>query len=121
MTFSFQLEADEYHTNVVMMILASRACVIYPPAFVDPAVPEAIARAFPGRTLVLDNNEKNAFAGNCIALTNKDLFMSKTGFDALRRTSREALESWGFDIHSADLHEIEKAGGSLRCMVAEIF
>ncbi len=121
MTFSFQLNADEYHTNVVMMILASRACVIYPPAFVDPAVPEAIARAFPGRTLVLDKAEKDAFAGNCIALTDKDLFMSRTGFDTLKTSSRKTLESWGFYIHTADLYEIEKAGGSLRCMVAEIF
>lgn len=121
MTFSFQLDPAEYHTNVVMMILASRACVIYPPAFVDPAVPKAIARAFPSRTLFLDKTEKDAFAGNCIALTDKDLFMSKTGFDALRNTSRDALKSWGFDIHTADLFEVEKAGGSLRCMVAEIF
>ena len=121
MTFGFGLQEDEYHTNVVMMILASRACVIYPGAFTDPEVPVAIGKAFPGRTLVLSEAEKNAFAGNCIALTDTDLFMSKTGFDALRTSSRETLASWGFDVHSTDLHEIEKAGGSLRCMVAEIF
>ncbi len=121
MTFSFELQPEEYHTNVVMMILASRACVIYPPAFVDPAVPEAIARAFPARTLVLNETETNAFAGNCIALTDKDLFMSQTGVNALRSSSLEALRAWGFVIHSTELDEIEKAGGSLRCMVAEIF
>ena len=121
MTFAFDLDPEEYHTNVVMMVLASRACVIYPGAFVDPAVPEAIASAYPNRTLVLNQSEKDAFAGNCIALTNHDLFMSQTGVNALRVSSRETLESWGFTIHSTDLHEIEKAGGSLRCMVAEIF
>ena len=47
--------------------------------------------------------------------------MSQTGFDALRVSSRKALEDWGFEIHSTPLDEIEKAGGSLRCMVAEIF
>ena len=119
--FSFDLQPGEYHTNVVMMILASRACVIYPGAFIDPDVPEAIARAFPGRTLILNEAEKNAFAGNCIALGDTDLFMSRTGVDALRASSREALERWGFVIHSTRLDEIEKAGGSLRCMVAEIF
>jgi len=119
--FRFELQAEEYHTNVVMMVLASRACVIYPGAFTDPAVPVAIARAFPGRTLELNESEKNAFAGNCIALTETDLFMSRTGVDALRKSSLTALNDWGFVIHSCRLDEIEKAGGSLRCMVAEIF
>jgi len=119
--FSFALHADEYHTNVIMMVLAGRACVIYPGGFLDPDVPLAIAKAFPGRTLVLNEAEKNAFAGNCIALTDQDLFMSQTGLDALRPASRKALESWGFTIHSTPLDEIEKAGGSLRCMLAEIF
>ena len=116
--FSFELQADEYHTNVIMMVLAGRACVIYPGAFVDPRVPEAIACAFPGRTLVLNKDEKNAFAGNCIALSDRDLFMSQTGVDALRDGSLASLESWGFTIHSTPLDEIEKAGGSLRCRVA---
>jgi N-dimethylarginine dimethylaminohydrolase len=47
--------------------------------------------------------------------------MSRTGLDALRATSLENLEAWGFVIHNTRLDEIEKAGGSLRCMVAEIF
>ncbi|MGA9572493.1 MAG: arginine deiminase-related protein [Lysobacterales bacterium] len=121
MTFSFELRPEEYHTNVIMMVLASRACVIYPGGFTDPAVAAAIAKAFPGRTLVLNAEEQLAFAANCIALTENDLFMSRTAFDALRESSRETLEGWGFTIHSTALDEIEKAGGSLRCMVAEIF
>ena len=121
MMFSFELQPDEYHTNVIMMVLAGRACVIYPGAFVDPRVPEAIAKAFPGRTLELTEAEKNAFAGNCIALSRKDLFMSQTGVDALRPASLANLEAWGFTIHSTSLDEIEKAGGSLRCLLAEIF
>jgi len=121
MIFCFELTPEEYHTNVIMMVLAGRACVIYPGAFVDPRVPEAIAQAFPGRTLILNEAEKNAFAGNCIALSETDLFMSQTGLDALRATSLERLEAWGFVVHSTPLDEIEKAGGSLRCMVAEIF
>ncbi len=78
MTFGFDLRPEEYHTNVIMMVLASRACVIYPGGFTDPAVPAAIARAFPDRTLVLNTAEQTAFAANCIALTEKDLFMSQT-------------------------------------------
>lgn len=121
MIFAFDLQPDEYHTNVVMMILAGRACVIYPGAFKDAAVPEAINLAFPERTLILNEAEKNAFAGNCIALSDKDLFMSATGVAALRPESKNALQSWGFTIRSTRLDEIEKAGGSLRCMLAEIF
>jgi N-dimethylarginine dimethylaminohydrolase len=41
--------------------------------------------------------------------------------DALRSANRAKLESWGFRIHSTELDELEKAGGSLRCMVAKIF
>jgi hypothetical protein len=121
MLFAFDLKAMEYHTNVVMMILAARVCVIYPGAFVNPIVPQAIAHVFPGRTLILSEAEKNAFAGNCIALSKDDLFMSSTGYAALKAESRAKLESWGFKIHHTPLDEIEKAGGSLRCMVAEIF
>lgn len=121
LTFAFDLVEGEYHTNIVMMILAGRACVLCPGSFMDPEVPEAIAQAFSGRTLFLTVEEKNAFAGNCIALTEKDLFMSATGYRALRRSSLETLNSWGFELCTLELDEIEKAGGSLRCMVAEIF
>lgn len=121
MIFAFDLQPDEYHTNVVMMVLAGRACVIYPGAFADPAVPAAIGSAFPERTLILNETEKNAFAANCIALSEQGLFMSATGVAALRPDSRKLLESWSFVIHSSPLDEIEKAGGSLRCMLAEIF
>jgi len=121
LTFAFGLVPGEYHTNVVMSILAGRACVLCPASFADPAVPEAIATAFPDRCLALSEAEKDAFAGNCIALTERDLFMSRTGFEALRPSSLETLESWGFDLTTVALDELEKAGGSLRCMVAEVF
>jgi hypothetical protein len=49
------------------------------------------------------------------------LFMSRTAANALRPVNRALIETWGFRLHTAELDEIEKAGGSLRCMVAEIF
>jgi hypothetical protein len=121
LTFAFDLVESEYHTNVVMSVLAGRACVLCPGSFADPQVPLAIHQAFPGRCLELSEAEKNAFAGNCIALTDSHLFMSQTGYRALRPSSLETLESWGFELTTVELDEIEKAGGSLRCMVAEIF
>lgn len=121
LSFVFDLADGEYHTNVMMMILAGRACVLCPDSFAEPDVPDTISQAFPGRTLMLSIEEKNAFAGNCIALTEKDLFMSRTGFNALRPASLVTLNSWGFELTTVELDEFEKAGGSLRCMVAEIY
>lgn len=121
LTYCFDLTPDEYHTNVVFSVLAARACVIYPGACADPMVPEAIEAAFPQRTLFLNKREKDNFVGNCISLDNENLFMSQAAADALRPESRSRLESWGFTLHSCELDELEKAGGSLRCMVAKIF
>jgi hypothetical protein len=121
LAFGFELQPGEYHANVVMSVLVARACVLCPASFIDPAVPDAIARVYPDRTLMLDEAEKDAFAANCIALTDTDLFMSRTGADALRPASHKALQDWGFSLHVTELDELEKAGGSLRCMVAEVF
>lgn len=121
LTYCFDLTPDEYHTNVVFSVLAARACVLYPGACAESAAPGAVEAAFPDRTLFLDKEEKDHFVGNCISLSDRDLFMSQAAADALKPASRAALESWGFRIHSTELDELEKAGGSLRCMVAKIF
>lgn len=121
LTYCFPLTPDEYHTNVVFSVLAARACVLYPGACADAEAPGAVEAAFPGRTLMLDKHEKDHFVGNCISLNNEDLFMSQAAADAMRPSSLATLESWGFRIHSTELDELEKAGGSLRCMVAKIF
>ncbi len=120
-TLQFDLAEGEYHTNVVLSVLAGRACVLHAPSVPDPRVARAIAAAYPGRVLYLDDEEKEAFAGNCIALTPHDVFMSQAAADALRPASRSTLDAWGFRIRRTALDEIEKAGGSLRCMVAEIY
>jgi hypothetical protein len=121
LTFRFDLKPEEYHTNVVMSVLASRALVICPDAFVDPAVPEAIAEAFPGHVLALTREEKAAFAGNCLAVSFTDLFISRTAWQVLAPDKRRLLESWEFDVHAIEIDEIEKAGGSIRCCIGEIF
>jgi hypothetical protein len=121
LTFRFDLDPGEYHTNVVMAVLAERAVVLHRESFADPAVPESIAEAFDGRALFLTDEEKAGFAGNCIAVTPNDVFMSQRGLDALRDESRAMFESWGFKLHGVQIDELEKAGGSLRCCIAEIF
>lgn len=121
LSFAFELDPGEYHANVVMSVLASRAVVLHAASFRDPEVPRAIAELYAPRVLWLSDGEKAAFAGNCIALSEHDLWMSAAAEAALRPSSRADLESWGFRIRSVPLAEIEKAGGSLRCCVAEIF
>ncbi len=121
LTFQFDLVAAEFHTNLVLAILAGRACVLHPGAFSDPEVPEAIGRVYEGHTLVLTEEEKHHFAGNCLAVTDKDVLFSSTARRALRPSSLQALESWGFRVHEVDVDELEKGGGSLRCLIAEIF
>lgn len=120
-TLVFDLAPGEYHTNLVLAVLAGRAAVVHPPSFADPAVPEAIAALYPERTLVLSDGEKAGFAGNSIALSDRDVWMSARAEASLLPSSREALESWGFRICTVPLPELEKAGGSLRCCVAELF
>jgi hypothetical protein len=117
----FDLAAGEYHTNVVMSVLAGRALVLHAGSFADPAVPALIAERYAPHVVWLSDEEKAAFAGNCIALANDTMFMSARADAALRPESRDILRRAGFSVRSVDLTEIERAGGSLRCCVAEIF
>ena len=121
LTFCFELAEAEYHTNVVLALLASRAAIIAPDGFADSAVVEAIAQVYAPRVLRLDATQKSAFAGNAIALTTDSVWMSARAANSLRADQRAALADWGFSLRSVDLAEIEKAGGSLRCCVGEIF
>lgn len=117
----FELAAGEYHTNVVMSVLAGRALVLHAGSFADPNVPRLIAERYAPNVLWLSDDEKAAFVGNCIAVASDTVFMSARAEAALSTTNRDILTRAGFTVRSVDLTEIEKAGGSLRCCVAEIF
>jgi len=121
LTFCFELAPGEYHTNVVFAQLASRAAIIAPDGFADPAVIAAIADVYAPRLLRIDAAQKAAFAGNAIALSPDVVWMSTRAAASLRPEQRAALAGWGFAVRSLELAEIEKAGGSLRCCVGEIF
>ncbi|MBD8524307.1 arginine deiminase-related protein [Pseudomarimonas arenosa] len=119
--FAFALQDDEYHTNVVLSVLAGRAVVGCPAAFQNERDWQAIADTYGGQVIELDAAEKAGFAGNCIALDGERVWMSERAADGLRPASRAAFERAGFAIGAVALDEIERAGGSLRCCVAEIF
>lgn len=121
LTFCFELAEGEYHTNVVMASLAGRAVILAPDGFADPAVPRAIAHAFDDHAMWLSPEQKRAYAGNAIALSPNRVWMSARAAASLAAEQREALASWDFRIGAVELDEIEKAGGSLRCCVAEVF
>ena len=120
-TLLFDLAAGEYHANVVMSVLSGRALVVCPSGFADPAVPAAIASLYAPHVVVLSAAQKAAFAGNCIALSDDRVWMSAAGAAALGETQRAVLAAAGFTLAPVALDEIEKAGGSLRCCVGEIY
>jgi hypothetical protein len=121
LTFCFDLAPGEYHTNVVLALLAGRAAIVAPDGFADAAVPEAIMRAYRDMAVELAPAQKRAFAGNAIALAADRAWMSAAGAATLEAGQLAVLERAGFRLDDVELGEIEKAGGSLRCCVAEIF
>lgn len=119
--FCFDLAETEYHTNVVLTLLANRAAIIAADGFRDAAVPQAIACAYGDRTIWLTPAQRQAFAGNAITLSARRVWMSARAAASLGAEQIAALNGYGFVVGSVDLAEIEKAGGSLRCCVGEIF
>ena len=119
--FCFELAAGEYHANVVLAQLASRALIVAPAGFADPAAAEAIAQVYSPCVLRLSPAQKAAFAGNAIALDDANVWMSGRAAASLDAAQRGQLAEWGFALRTVELDEIEKAGGSLRCCVGEIF
>jgi len=120
-TLLFDLTPGEYHTNVVLSVLAGRAAVVAGDGFADPSVVAAIAALYAPHAVLLSAAEKQAFAGNCLALSDDQVWMSEVALQALSASHRVQLETAGFELRGVPLDEIEKAGGSLRCCVAEIY
>ena len=120
-TLVFDLAPGEYHTNVVLAVLAGRAAVVCPRGFADPAVPAAIADFFHPHAVDCDEGEHAAFVGNCIALSAGAVWMSANAGAALSPAHRALLAAAGFQVRTVPLEAIEAAGGSLRCCIGEIF
>lgn len=120
-TLMFDLAPGEYHTNVVLAVLAGRAALICAGGFADAAVPEAIAGLYAPHGISLSPAEHAAFAGNAIALSESSVWMSAGAEASLTPATRNRLREAGFAARGVPLEAIEAAGGSLRCCVAEIF
>jgi len=120
-TLLFDLAPGEYHTNVVMAVLAGRALLISPSGFADPAVAQAIASLYAPHALLLEQVQQAAFAANAIALSPRRVWMSRVAAASLRPDQVQALAAAGFELGQVPLAAIEAGGGSLRCCVAEVF
>jgi hypothetical protein len=120
-TLVFDLAPGEYHTNVVLAVLAGRAAIICPRGFADPAVPAAIAALYAPHAVECSPEEHAAFVGNAIALTPETVWMSAKAGNALQEANRAVLEAAGFTVATVELDAIEAGGGSLRCCVGEVF
>ncbi len=120
-TLLFDLAPGEYHTNVVLAVLAGRAVLACPGGFADPEVVEAISDLYAPHAVLLSPSEHAAFAGNAIALPGDTVWMSEGAAAALLPGSAGALLDAGFSLCRVPLDAIEAAGGSLRCCVGEVF
>jgi len=117
----FDLSEGEYHSNVVLSALGGRGLLGYAGGIADEQWFAVWRQAMGERLIEISLEEKNAFVANCIALGGDQLWMSAAAVAALRPATRAAIEALGLSLHSSPLDEIEKAGGSLRCMIGEVY
>ena len=120
-TLLFDLAPGEYHTNVVLAVLAGRAVLACPRGLADPVVVAAIAELYAPHAVFVSPEEHLAFVGNSIALSEDVVWMSAHAGRALTANSRKALAEAGFAVRTVELDAIEAGGGSLRCCIGEIF
>jgi hypothetical protein len=130
-----------YHTNV-MLGLGESWAVVCLQAIDDPAERQAVRRSLSrdGRTLIeIDETQMASFAANILQLTSSPpssaehplaeetrrersvVVMSQAAFDVLRGSQLDELRR-DSAIVAVDVSLIERCGGgSVRCMLAEIF
>jgi hypothetical protein len=104
-----------------MSALAGRGVVYCAEGFADAAVPACLEALYGDGAIRIGAREKSAFVGNCIALGERGLWMSQCALQALTDATRQGMARLGFELHAVELSELEKAGGSLRCMIGEIY
>jgi hypothetical protein len=120
-TLMFDLAEGEYHTNVVLAVLAGRAALVCPRGIADPAAVEAITTLYAPHVAHLSADEHAAFVANSIALSPDVVWMSARAGRALTESTKATLAGAGFTIRTVVLDAIEAGGGSLRCCVGEVF
>jgi hypothetical protein len=116
-----------YHTNVVMC-LGDRFAVLCEEAIDEEWELIAVRQLLEstGHTIIpITREQMHCFGGNMLLLKNRSgeklIVMSETAKTALRKEQLQMLEAFG-SLVSIAVPTIEKVeGGSVRCMIAEIF
>lgn len=116
-----------YHTNV-MMCIGERFAVICLEAIKDEDEKETVRNSLlqTGHEIIeINMNQMFQFAGNCLTLKNNNnqifLVLSQSAFDALNEQQKSAITQH-VELLPLEIKTIESiAGGSARCMIAEIF
>lgn len=113
-----------YHTNVLMCV-ATCFAIIGLDMIVDSRRRDEIVRRLERsgrRVIALTNEQVRSFAGNALELQGRHgriLALSGTALAALDPRQRSAIED-SATLVALDIPTIEKAGGSVRCMLAGI-
>lgn len=116
-----------YHTNV-MMSIGEKFAIICLDAIDNPKERKLVINHLKqsGKELIaIAENQVACFAGNILEIRGKEnktiIALSETAFKSLTVHQKNQLEKYSELVHS-DIATIEKfGGGSVRCMLAEIF
>jgi hypothetical protein len=116
-----------YHTNV-MMALGEDFCVLCEEAIEEEWELIAVRQLLESTNhtiIAITHEQMHCFAGNMLQVKNnkeeKFLIMSQTAFNSLRKEQRQMLEAYAtlLTVAVPTIEEVE--GGSVRCMMAEVF
>lgn len=116
-----------YHTNVVMT-LGERFCVLCEEAIDEEWELIAIRQLLESTKHIIipiTREQMHCFAGNMLEVKNRKgeniLVLSQSAFDVLRKEQKQMLEAYAklLPIAVPTIEQVE--GGSVRCMMAEIF
>ncbi len=117
-----------YHTNVLMCLgdTFTVICLASIPNEEEKAVVLASFEASNRAVVEISFDQMSQFAGNMLQLQNdkgeKLLVMSQAAYDSLNLSQIEALQNFNDHILTSPIPTIEKyGGGSVRCMMAEVF
>lgn len=120
-------ERPVYHTNVIMT-LGDTFCVLCEEAIEEEWELIAIRQLLEstGKAIIpITRDQMNCFAGNMLQVKSKSgqklLVLSQTAYDSLRKEQTDILETYSTLLPLAvpTIEQVE--GGSVRCMMAEIF
>lgn len=114
-----------YHTNV-MLSVGEKVTLVGLQTIDDTEEKRDVFAALSGRgnlMIELSQEQIAQFAGNAFEIQTPDghvLVISETGWNALDREQREAIES-AVRVIVPSVPTIEKSGGSVRCMMAGVY